>query len=277
MNRFALAASIIFAILASGCATFSVSDEQLLSELEGAPVPTRIRYTEVDDWTIRSLESGDPSQPQVVLIHGAPGSLDAFSGYFKIERLVERVHLVSADRPGYGESDHGRIETSIERQAELLRPLIRRGAILVGHSYGGTTALRIAMDYPELVGGLVIVAGSLSPEHERIFFFNRPMEWPVFNWMMSRSWKVANAEKVTRIAELERMLPLWPRVTAPTVLFHGTNDSLVPYPHSVFADSQLVNAETRLLTLEGESHFILWSEQERIVDAILSLIRTQTP
>jgi pimeloyl-ACP methyl ester carboxylesterase len=272
VHRLALCADFLFIIVLSSCGTLTSSDEQLVAKLQEAPMPARIQYTTVDDWTVRSLEAGNPEHSQVVLIHGAPGSLDAFSAYFGDDRLVGNVHLVGVDRPGYGGSQPGRIETSVRRQAQLLRPLIRPGAILVGHSYGGTTAVRLAMDYPDLVGGLVIVAGSMSPEDERLFFFNRPMQWPVFNWIMSRSWRMANAEKVTRVEELRTMLPLWQQITAPTVLIHGTNDSLVPYPHSPFAESLLTSASVRLITLEGGSHFILWSERDRIVDAILSLL-----
>lgn len=267
-----VAAGTIATLALMGCSSFRASDNRVLENLADAPGEPTVRSVSVDDWTIRLLEAGDPRHPQVVFIHGAPGSLDAFEPYFRVPELLKAAHLVSVDRPGYGFSDHGRIVTSIRRQAELLRPLVRPGAILVGHSYGATTAVRFAMEYPELVGGLVLVAGSLSPDDERIFFFNRPLERRVLNWMLSRDWRVANAEKVTRVAELTEMIPLWQRVTAPVAIIHGTDDSLVPYPHAEFARERLVNAPVTFVPLEGASHFILWQEVDLITATILDLI-----
>jgi pimeloyl-ACP methyl ester carboxylesterase len=38
--------------------------------------------------------------------------------------------------------------------------------ILVGHSLGGPLIARMTMDYPELIDGLVFVAGSVAPKLE---------------------------------------------------------------------------------------------------------------
>lgn len=270
----ALTVIILMPLLLVGCSSFRANDESVLEEVADAPVELRMRHREIDGWSIRYLESVSPRTPQVVLIHGAPGSLDSFAPYFRDEPLATSVRLTAPDRPGYGYSDYGRIVTEVREQARLLRPLIEPGAIIVGHSYGGTVAARLGMDYPELVGGLVLVSASVSPEHERIFFFNGPMEWPLLNWMLSPGWRLANAEKVTRVAELREMEPLWSRIRVPVTVIHGTEDELVPYEHARYAVDRLSAVAAELITLEGEGHFILWSEVDLIRDAILDLAAT---
>ncbi len=247
-------------------------DRELLEELSDAPARAEISYVEVEDWTLRLIEVGSSELPQVVLLHGGPGSLDAYTPYFRHEPLLAHAQLLSLDRPGYEGSEAGRIETSMARQAELIRPLLRPGAIVVGHSFGATVAARLAMDYPELIGGAVLVSGTLSPVHERRFFFTRAMERRMFNWILGDGMRMANAEKFTRIPELEQMAPLWDRVTAPVILIHGTNDRIVPHPHSEWVAEMLGPGRSELRLLDGERHFILWSEVEMISATILELI-----
>lgn len=255
-----------------GCATMEEQDQEFLTELGGDVTSPSISYVTVDDWTIRYYESGADSSSQVVFIHGAPGSLESYRPFLTHPALQTRARLLSVDRPGYGGSGSGRVETSVQRHAELIRPLLQPGAIVVGHSFGATIAARLAMDYPGLIGGVVLVAGSLSPDHERPFFFTRAMERRVFNWLLSDAMRMANAEKYTRIPELSLMAPLWENITAPVVLFHGTRDSIVPFTHSEYAASMIPDGLADLRILPDEQHFILWTEVELIVEAILGLV-----
>ena len=267
-STFLIVALAVIAL--SGCSEFRASEARIARGLEDVEVTPSFAYLSDGDRTIRYRFVGEKAHPRVLFIHGAPGSLDAFNPYFELPELRERAQLVSVDRPGYGYSDFGHAEPDLARQADLVAPLLTPGTVVVGHSYGGTLAVRLAMDHPDLVGALVLVAPSLSPEHERIFFFNRPMERKALNWTMSRSWKVSNTEKLAQVGNLEAMALLWPRITAPVSIIHGTRDGLVPLDHSLYAVDRLPEESTNLDILEGESHFILWSEIDRVAAAILN-------
>lgn len=271
-QRFYLLAALLLVAL-TACSQFRASDARITREIDDADVKPTFAYLENGDRTVRYMVVGTDDQPRVLFIHGAPGSLDAFNSYFEIPELRAAAQLVSVDRPGYGYSDYGRPEPNLTRQVELLGPLVVPGTVIVGHSYGGTMAVRLAMEYPDLVRALVLVAPSLSPEHERIFFFNRPMERRLFNWMMPTAWRVSNTEKLAQVENLETMLPLWPRVISPVSIIHGTKDGLVPIEHSRFAVDRLPSETTTLDVVEGEGHLILWSEVDRITEAILRHLR----
>lgn len=260
---------MIVLIVLSACSQFRASDAKIAGELEDAAVVPSFKYLTAGGRSIRYMVVGGNDMPRVLFIHGAPGSLDMFNPYFESPDLRAAAQLVSVDRPGYGYSNYGLAEPEMARQSELVGPLVVSGTIIVGHSYGGTLAMRLAMDYPDRVRALVLIAPSLSPDDERIFFFNRPMERRALNWMMSGAWKVSNTEKLAQVANLEAMESLWSRVRAPVTLIHGTRDRMVPITHSEFAVARLEPDATRFTVLEGETHFIVWSEQELITEEIL--------
>jgi len=67
------------------------------------------------------------------------------------------------DRPGHGHSDRLEKAETLKVQAAQAAGALKalapgRKAIVVGHSFGGAVSLRLALDHPELVDGLVLLA-----------------------------------------------------------------------------------------------------------------------
>ena len=139
------------------------TDQELVDEFKGQRIQPKVHYYQVgkpgtpESRTIRFMETAhtaaDSALPVVLFVHGAPSSLSFFNEFFKDTTLLNRARLVAVDRPGYGYSDFGRVETSIIRQAELLQPLIDRYQnapylMIVGSSYGGSVTARLAMNNP---------------------------------------------------------------------------------------------------------------------------------
>jgi pimeloyl-ACP methyl ester carboxylesterase len=56
-------------------------------------------------------------------------------------------------------------------------------------------------------------------------------------------------------------------ITAPTLVIHGTDDPILPYPHGVALADDIAGA--KLLTMEGVGHEIPLGEQDVVVSAIL--------
>ncbi len=260
-------------IITSSCSNFSSSDKKIEKQMEDA-VPWELVYSQWREGQIRVLRTTTPREAQLLFIHGAPGSLSAASSYFQPSALTDIAQVISYDRPGFGKSDYGNTVLSIAEQAAAARSLIRPGAIVVGHSFGGSIALRMAMDYPDDIAAAVILAGSMAAEHEKIWFFNRPAEWPVFNWMLSPAWKLTNREKLSHLEELPLFDDLWDDIRVPIVIIHGTKDSLVPYENALYAMERIPHPYARLASLEGEDHFILWSHRELIIPELLSIINS---
>ena len=221
--------------------------------------------------------TGDVSKPPVIFVHGSPGSWDGWAHFLVDENLQKNFHLIAVDRPGYGGSGKGNTEPSLEKQAEaILEPLkfntSHLPAILVGHSYGGPVIARAAMDHPEQVAGLVFVAASVSPALEHFSWYQEPAGWWPIRSLIPTDLRVCNEEIIALKTELEKMLPLWPAITAPTVLIQGDVDDLVPPANLDFLLEKLTQAKVvSTVRITGMNHFIPWRVPEVIFDGIKAL------
>jgi 2-hydroxy-6-oxonona-2,4-dienedioate hydrolase/4,5:9,10-diseco-3-hydroxy-5,9,17-trioxoandrosta-1(10),2-diene-4-oate hydrolase len=106
-------------------------------------------------------EAGE-GQPVVLLHGGGPGASGVSNYHRNIAALAERFRVIVPDLPGYGRSSKGVDRTDpFGYLADQVRGLLDRlgldQARLVGNSYGGACALRLALDTPERVGRMVLM------------------------------------------------------------------------------------------------------------------------
>lgn len=263
------------------------TDQELVREFEGQRIqPTVHRYRAANPAggpvrTIRFIETprppGNSALPVVLFVHGAPSSLSFFKAFFKDTTLLDRAQLVAVDRPGYGFSDFGRVETSIINQAKLLQPLIDRYRnapylMVVGSSYGGSVSARLAMNNPDRVNHVVFVSSALGPGLERTFFVSYLASSPLIRWMVSPILLLANDEKLAHRKALEAILPDWKNIRANITMLHGQRDELV-YPTNVdFAQEQLVNAKVKQFLLPENRHDIVFNKRRYMTDILLDIL-----
>ena len=237
--------------------------------------PPTYRTYEALGRKIFAVEVGPEDGPLVILLHGSPGDWSNFLGLMADPALRAKARLVSVDRPGYGQSIAGGIETSLARQAAVLVPILEsnqsgRPAILVGYSLGGPVAVRAAIDYPSLVGGLVLVAPSIDPELEKDLWFAKVSRWRIVSWIIPKPFKDADDEIRPLKAELQAMLPHWGDIRVPVTVLQGEEDSLVPPANADFAKRMLTAAPVDIQLIPGVGHAIAWESTAQIRDAILA-------
>ncbi|WP_425297773.1 alpha/beta fold hydrolase [Nocardia asiatica] len=119
------------------------------------------RVIRVGDREIFFGEAG--AGPAVVLLYGGGPGASGLSNYSRnVEPLARRFRVIVPDLPGYGRSTK-RIDQSdpfggsAAAVGGLLDALDIGSAHLIGNSYGGAAALRLAMDRPEKVGKLILM------------------------------------------------------------------------------------------------------------------------
>ena len=257
-----------------------MTDKKILAKFKDVPVQPKIIKYKALGRQINYVEVGDDTLPMVVFIHGAPGSLADFMYFLKDSTLISKCRLISVDRPGYGNSDYGKVETSLERQAAMIKPILDKNKnskppILVGHSFGGPVVARMAMDYPKLVGAMILAAPAIDPDNEKIFWISYPIDWWVIKWAMPKVIRVTNDEKLSHVEELEKMLPLWEKVKTPTVFIHGHKDMLVPFANSEFGVNMLSNAQVSTIFEKKMNHLIPWNRPEVIKAAIIKCLEEE--
>jgi len=276
LTRWLLGPVLLWGLLAllSRCVQFRMSDKKVKAYFAGSPAPPVFAFTEGRAQSIHYATLGADTLPMVVFVHGSPGSWDAFIGFFKDSLLVGKARLISVDRPGFGKSNLGKPQRSLKAQAATLVPILaaNRSAarpILVGHSLGGPLIARVAMDYPQLVGGLVLVAPSVDPALEPKEWYRKVGDFLLVRPLLPAEIDVSNQEILPLRGELTRMLPGWKTLTLPITVIQGEKDQLVPAANADFVKRSAVNAPVRVVMIPGMNHFIPWERPDVIREAIL--------
>lgn len=261
--------------------TFRMSKKEITEFFESKKINGSQQHYKSGKYTIHYAQTGDENNPLVLFIHGSPGSLSAFIDFLADTAITNQALVITTDRPGFGHSNFGMAETSLEKQAATLKPILEkyknsRPIILVGHSLGGPVIARMAMDYPDLVDGLVFVAASIDPELEpNETWFRAPLATPFLSWVLPRSFRASNEEIYQLKPQLEEMLPSWEKIKCPVIVIQGKKDSLVPAGNADFAKKMLVNAPVEFILKDDMDHFVPWSNPELIRAAIIRLLNNQ--
>ena len=130
-------------------------------------VPPCGRFITIDGVRLHIRDFGEG--PAIIMLHGLAAQLQTFTCELT-DHLSGRYRLVLVDRPGCGYSEPAVAGASLKIQAAIVAGLMREldlgPAIVVGHSLGGAVALALALDYPELVAGLALLAPATRPQDD---------------------------------------------------------------------------------------------------------------
>ncbi|WP_300552239.1 alpha/beta hydrolase [Maricaulis sp.] len=151
-------ALVVIAFLAAGTG-FAMFSRNVGAKVEEA-LPPAGRKTAVAGGEIHFVEAGE-GQP-IVMIHGLAGNLHNFT-YAMTGALAKDYRVIALDRPGCGYStrendDRARLPQQAAMVAEFLEREGIENPLVVGHSLGGALSLFLALNHPERVGGLAMIA-----------------------------------------------------------------------------------------------------------------------
>lgn len=122
------------------------------------------KFVTVEGLRVHYIESG--RGPAVVMIHGNAGSIEDFE-FGVVQALSSNYRVIAVDRPGHGKSDRP-TSASVEYQARLLHQVLSSlrvdQPVLIGHSWGAALALSYALQYPNEVSAMLLVAPAAYPD-----------------------------------------------------------------------------------------------------------------
>ena len=257
---------------------------------------------------------GDPGDPAILLIMGSGASMDWWEDEF-CERLASGSRFVirydhrdtgrsvsyEPGNPGYSGGELAADAVGVLDALEIDR------AHVVGMSMGGALAQVVALDHPDRVQSLTLIATSpagvaddlpgMSEENMARFKADTP-DWsdreavvgylahlarasaspsPPFDEEGFRKLagrvfdRTANMESSMRNHDLLEGSDPWrerlPGLRVPTLVVHGTDDPVLPYEHGVALAREILGAE--LLTLEHTGHELPRRTWDAVVPAIV--------
>ncbi|WP_252181315.1 alpha/beta fold hydrolase [Azospirillum sp. B4] len=188
---------LTFFIIFAAFFTAAIGGLALLSTLiarrvEKALPPTG-RFIDIDGHRLHYQDEGGHG-PAVIMIHGLGGQMGHFS-HSLLDRLAGRYRVILLDRPGSGYSTRppgapGGPVAQAAVVAGFIRALGLERPWVVGHSLGGAVALALALDHPDCVAGLALVAPLTHPQPEvPSCFRGLAITSPAIRWLVA--WTLA--------------------------------------------------------------------------------------
>ena len=223
------------------------------------------RRHQVEDRTaaygVAGRDPGDGSVPPVVFLHG--WGLSHHTYRHGLERLVDRgVRVVAPALPGFGGTAGLPAESlSLEGYAAWVASFLRELGIdepvtLVGHSFGGGVALRVAHDHPDVVGRLVLVnsiGGSVWSRRGEIPLLMS--DRPVWDWGLHLAAHAFSVRSVTRV------VPVIAADAVPNLLLHpGTLWRVGRLARDADLTGELEELKRRRLPV-----VIVWGRDDRVL------------
>ena len=280
--------------------------------------PPAGRFLTVSGVRLHFVERG--TGDAVVLLHGNGSMIQDFESSGLIDLVAKHHRVIVFDRPGFGHSDRPRnVVWTPNAQAELIqRALAQLGvsnAIVLGHSWGASVAVAMALKYPTLVRGLVLASGyyyptprpdviamgvpslplvgdvlshTLSPLLSRVIWplmlrkifgpKSVPEKFDAFPQEMAlrpSQIRASAAESALMIPDAFMLRHRYPDLKMPVVIVAGDQDKLVDI------DTQSARlhrdiSQSLFQRLAGNGHMIQQTATEQVMSAISEIARRPT-
>lgn len=157
--------AIASAVVIGALAAMALVNRNLAKKAE-RDNPATGSFLYVDGVRLHYIErgSGDP----LVLLHGNGSMIADFESSGLIDLAAKDYRVVVFDRPGFGHSDRPRnVIWTPDAQAALIKHALDRlnisNAVVLGHSWGASVAVSLALKFPDFVRGLVLASGYYYP------------------------------------------------------------------------------------------------------------------
>jgi pimeloyl-ACP methyl ester carboxylesterase len=241
----------------------------------------------------RTGRSGvDPKRNNLILVHGSGGG--SMSWLLQTNGLDDDMNVIAVDLPGHGETPGGPVDRVEDYAAWLIEFIEAAGlapCFIGGHSLGGAIVLRLALDRPDLLKGILLIGAGAklrvmpSILHTVLNDFYDALPVLVNYCYTKEAPKdlvgqgveimkqagpqvlhddFAACDKFDVIEDLEK-------ITLPTLIIVGKDDILTPVKYSEFLSQKI--KDSRLTILDKGGHCAMHEYPNEFNAAIREFIK----
>jgi len=272
---------IILILLVAGwiIAEFSLrmrnSDTYSIAKFKSHGIALATRTLHIRDHNLHYVSVGADTMRTIVFVHGSPGSWDAFNGYLLDSALRSRFRMISIDRPGYGYSDYGDV-LHLQPGCDVISSFLDsikngKSLFLVGHSFGGTIVPVLAADNPNLVSGIVVLAGALDPALEPKEPWCHPLTMVPFRYLIPGALRPANDEEWYLKTDMLQLKEKLSTIRCPVYIMHAANDGIVDVGNVAYMKHTFTHAQVSYTIFPDGGHFIPWNHSAYIMKVLRDL------
>lgn len=279
-------------------------------------IPLVSKTVRADGRDIHYAEAGE-GYPLVLLHGGGPGASGVPNYERNIAELARHFRVIVPDMPGYGRSAKGLSRTDpfgdlAGAMLALMDVLQIRRACVVGNSLGGACALRMALERPERIAGLVLMGpggvdttrslptaglklllgyyGGTGPTRDKLSTFIK--QYLVYDgsrvpesvidarYQASLDPEVVARPPLVRPKGLPKFRlvdftrdPRLSTLQTPTLVLWGIEDLVNRPSGAVSLQRRLPNCDTYLFSRTG--HWVQWERAEEFNAAVIAFVRRQ--
>jgi pimeloyl-ACP methyl ester carboxylesterase len=256
--------------------------------------PHEAEWLSADDVQVRTVRAGT-GDTTVVLFHGYAESLMAFRPMF--DQLAARTSVVAVDLPGFGLSDKPQtpydLASYVRRMTAFIDRHVPGSTVLVGHSMGGEVATAVALERPDRVVGLVLIASAgwgLSPATTALTregadvmgwvnaavgelvvplhdseWLAEPEDRRRYDPLLDPAFRSASTQ-VLKEFDFAALQTRFSDVRQPTLLIWGERDPTIPFAFGKAIDEAI--ACSQMMTIGRTLHRPHQTEPDMVVEAI---------
>lgn len=287
---FLLTSTLLLSIFLS----FNIYLDVPRDEIEKKYVDESSKFMILEDRSrIHYKDEGNKEGKVLVLVHGFADSLFTFD--YMIPELENEFRLVRMDFPAFGltgkvPSNNYGPEAFVKVIHEVTNNLGIQKFSIIGNSLGGSAAWRYALNYPEQLEGLILIAaaGIKNEEDKERKLAPKAVNSPLTGWLfryVMPKFMIGNilknvfvdeslitSKNVDRFHDFlilegsrEAIISMSTsggyknnskveirNITTPTLIIHGANDNIIPVRTHEYFLSEIVNSKA--LIYDGVGH-----------------------
>lgn len=147
-------------------------------------------------------------QEMLVFIHGFGAGSSSYEWSKVYPAFATDCRIIAPDLPGWGSSDHPKRDYQIDDYrdaiAQLLQNLVPQGAVIIASSLTAAIMVQVAVEYPEQIKGMILVAPSGLSDFGQDFrqgVLPQVLRMPVLDQLLYRNAIATSAGIQTFLAE----------------------------------------------------------------------------